>query len=106
MKAQSWKTVRARAVSEGQVNEEHVQQIKQQVTLELQAQKLAELRRAAGLNQQELAKRLGITQSRVSRIERGELDRTELSTLRAFVQALGGKLEVVIQLEDEHFTLN
>ena len=106
MKAQSWKNVRARAVTEERVNETHVQEVKQRMMHDLQAQKLAELRRAAGLNQQELAERLGMTQTPVSPIERGELERTELSTLRAFVQALGGKLEVVIQLEGEQFTLN
>ncbi len=78
MKAQSWKNVRARAVTEERVNETHVQEVKQRMMHDLQAQKLAELRRAAGLNQQELAERLGMTQSRVSRIERGELERTEL----------------------------
>jgi Lsr2 len=36
---------------------------------------------------------LGVSQSRISRIERGELDRAEIATLRSYVEALGGEVE-------------
>ena len=36
---------------------------------------------------------MGVTQARVSRIERGQLERTEVDTLAAYVKALGGKLK-------------
>jgi predicted XRE-type DNA-binding protein len=42
----------------------------------------------------EIARRLGVGQPRISQIERGDLNRAELSTLRAYVEALGGHLEV------------
>jgi hypothetical protein len=42
----------------------------------------------------------GVTQPRVSAIERGELDSVTLSTLRAYVRALGGKLRVVADFGD------
>jgi predicted XRE-type DNA-binding protein len=48
---------------------------------------------------------MGISQARVSAIERGQIDRTELSTLAAYVAALGGKLEIVADFGDEKLIL-
>lgn len=59
---------------------------------------LRELRHARTLTQQRLAKRLGIKQDGVSRIEqRSDL---LLSTLREYVAAMGGKLELVARFPD------
>jgi len=43
---------------------------------------------------------MGVSQSRVSSIERGEMSRTELGTLDAYVSAMGGRLRVVAEFED------
>ena len=48
---------------------------------------------------------MGVTQPRVSAIERGELDTVTLSTLRAYVHALGGKLRVVADFGDQEYRL-
>ena len=72
---------------------------------EVRAHRLAEIREAYGLNQTTVADRLGISQSRVSRIERGDLDNAQVATLRAFVQALGGELEVAATFGDERITI-
>ena len=48
---------------------------------------------------------LGVSQSRVSRIERGDMDRTEIATVRAYVGALGGEVEIVAKFGDERFTI-
>ncbi len=53
---------------------------------------LAELREAMRITQVELAKRLRITQATLSRLERGR--DPKFTTLRNFVRALGGRLEV------------
>ncbi len=60
---------------------------------------LNELRRARALSQEALAERLGATQPEVSRIE----SRTDmyLSTLRRFVEAMGGELVIVAQFPDD-----
>ncbi len=50
---------------------------------------LVEARQAAGLTQVELAKRLGVTQSQVARIEKRGYDAYTLTTLRRYVRALG-----------------
>ena len=53
---------------------------------------LQELRQARALSQQELAEVLGLNQATISKLER----RTDmyLSSLRRFVEAMGGELEV------------
>ncbi|HLG73979.1 MAG TPA: XRE family transcriptional regulator [Chloroflexota bacterium] len=50
---------------------------------------LAEARQASGLTQVELAKRLGVSQAQVARIEKRGYDAYTLNTLRRYVQALG-----------------
>jgi transcriptional regulator with XRE-family HTH domain len=56
---------------------------------------LAEARTRAGLTQTEVAERLGIGQSDVSKLERRSDVR--LSTLRAYARAIGARLYVGIQ---------
>lgn len=50
---------------------------------------LVEARQAAGLTQAEVAKRLGVSQAQVARIEKRGYDAYTLTTLRRYVQALG-----------------
>jgi DNA-binding XRE family transcriptional regulator len=50
---------------------------------------LVEARQAAGLTQAELARRLGVSQAQVARIEKRGYDAYTLSTLRRYVDALG-----------------
>ena len=55
---------------------------------------LAQIRAPRGLSQAEIGTRLGMNQSEVSRLERrGDL---RLSTLRSYVDALGGALHLVV----------
>lgn len=60
---------------------------------------LAALRRGRDLTQQAIAGRLGMTQSDVSKLER----RTDirLSTLRAYIRATGGDLQVIAKYRDD-----
>jgi DNA-binding XRE family transcriptional regulator len=58
----------------------------------LDALALAELRAQRGVTQQDVAGKLGVTQANISRIEHEE--DLYLSTLRGYVAALGGELEV------------
>lgn len=50
---------------------------------------LVEARQAAGLTQAEMAKRLGVSQAQVARIEKRGYDAYTLNTLRRYIQALG-----------------
>jgi len=69
----------------------------------VRAYRLAEIRRRQQRTQVEVARHMGVDQSRVSRIERGE--NIELATLRAYVEALGGRVKVVADFGDEQLTL-
>lgn len=68
---------------------ERIEQRKEQLRQEMT---LAELRRAFSLTQNTLAKTLNVKQAKISKIE----NRADMlvSTLRNFVQAMGGDLEV------------
>ena len=59
---------------------------------------LAEIRKALELTQQQLAASLGLTQPGISRIE-NEAD-LFVSTLRNYVEALGGELEITAVFEE------
>jgi transcriptional regulator with XRE-family HTH domain len=71
---------------------EELRQIDEEIEGELLEMELRALREAIGLTQDELAKRVEITQSQLSKMERGEDHR--ISTLRRYVGALGGSLEI------------
>jgi DNA-binding XRE family transcriptional regulator len=60
---------------------------------------LAELRRQRGLTQTELAPRLGISQSDLSKLERRSDIR--LSTLRSYLESLGGRLRIHFETPEE-----
>ena len=59
---------------------------------------LQELRQARALSQEELAEVLGLNQATISKLER----RTDmyLSSLRRFVEAMGGELEISANFPD------
>jgi DNA-binding XRE family transcriptional regulator len=57
---------------------------------------LAQLRRELGLTQAQLAPRVGISQSDLSKLERRRDVR--LSSLRSYARALGGKLRILFDL--------
>jgi predicted XRE-type DNA-binding protein len=55
--------------------------------------------------QVQVAEAMGVTQARVSRIEKGQLERSEVDTLAAYVKALGGKPKIVAEFGDETYVL-
>jgi DNA-binding Xre family transcriptional regulator len=57
--------------------------------------RLAEMGRRLGITQAQVAARMGITQGRVSAIEHAKPGTIELRTLAAYVEALGGRLEII-----------
>lgn len=74
----------------------NVKQLRAQMRVD--EMRLHELRRALRLSQQTLARRLKTDQAQISRLEQ----RTDLfvSTLRRYVEALGGQLEIVATFPD------
>jgi transcriptional regulator with XRE-family HTH domain len=60
--------------------------------------RLAEVRKARGLTQQQVADRMGVTKGRVSQIEQGKISGQDV--LVRFAEALGGKLHQAIYFDD------
>lgn len=98
--ARTWGEVKAEALASGLIDEERVAAARERTLDALRAYRLAEIRRAHRLTQKALAAGMKVSQARVSTIERGRLDKTELGTLQAYVEALGGHLKVVAEFGD------
>ena len=72
---------------------------------EVRAYRLRELREMMAMTQTDVAETLEISQKRVSEIERGDVDRTKVDTLRRYADALGGTLRVEVQVGDETYQI-
>ena len=99
--ARSWTDVRRDASEAGLIDEQRVENARKEMTGEVRAYRLAEIRKGQHVSQKTLATGMHVSQARVSNIERGELSRTELGTLQAYVEALGGHLKIVADFGDE-----
>lgn len=66
---------------------------------------LAEQRARLGLTQVQVAERMGVLQEQVSAIERAEPGATEVRTLAGYVEALGGRLEIIADIGGERVVL-
>ena len=63
---------------------------------------LAEVRRARGLTQQQVAEQMGVTKGRVSQIEQGKISGQDV--VARFAVALGGRLHQAIYFDDGDIT--
>jgi DNA-binding XRE family transcriptional regulator len=92
-----WTDIRADHVARAG-GEEAVEAGKQELLAEVLGHRLAEVRRARGLTQQQVAERMGITKGRVSQIEQGKISGQDV--LARFAAALGGRLHQAIYFDD------
>ncbi|MEN3613330.1 helix-turn-helix transcriptional regulator [Plantactinospora sp. ZYX-F-223] len=99
--ANSWKDVRARA----NLDEKRVAEHRDRLVAEVRAARLADIRKRHDLSQQQVADRMGVSQARVSAIEKGELPATEVGTIGKYIAALGGQLTIVADFGDEKLVL-
>ena len=72
---------------------------------EVRAYRLRELREMLAMTQTDVAEVLEISQKRVSEIERGDVDRTQVDTLRRYADAIGGTLKVEVQVGDQTYQI-
>lgn len=89
---------------EAKMRPEALARAKERAKVAMAEMLLAEIRKAAGLTQEELAASLGIKQPTLSRLEsQGDM---QISTLRRLIQALGGELEIIAHMPggDIHLT--
>ena len=87
-----WRTLRSAMSPEAQAR------VEARVRDTLAAMPLAEIRKAVGMTQTELAETLDVAQGSVSKIE-NQAD-MYLSTLRKYVHALGGELHLTAEFPD------
>jgi DNA-binding XRE family transcriptional regulator len=59
---------------------------------------LVEARQQAGLTQQQMAERIGVSQAQVARIEKEGYDAYTLNTLRRYVAALGDEFSLEVRI--------
>jgi DNA-binding XRE family transcriptional regulator len=98
----SWDEVQHELLTDEQIAESD--QRAQRLLAQVYAYRLAEIRKRRGLTQTEVAHRMGVSQRRVSAIEHGAEQATR-TTLAAYVAALGGRLRLVAEFEDESLAL-
>jgi predicted XRE-type DNA-binding protein len=103
--ARRWPAVRKDLAEAGLLDEKRVENARKDMTEEVRAYRLAEVRRSQHVRQVDVAGQMDVSQARVSKIEKGDLSRTELGTLESYVRALGGKLRVVADFGDESLTV-
>ncbi|WP_433495031.1 helix-turn-helix domain-containing protein [Micromonospora sp. CA-248089] len=92
-----WQDIRADHVSRAG-GEGAVDAGKQELLAHVIGHRLAEVRRARGLTQQQVADRMGVTKGRVSQIEQGKISGQEV--VARFAAALGGRLHQAIYFDD------
>jgi DNA-binding XRE family transcriptional regulator len=97
----AWNDIRAGHVARAG-GEEAVEAGKRQMLAEVVGHRLAEIRRARGLTQQQLADRMGVSKGRISQIERGKISRQDV--LARYAAALGGRLHQAIYFDDGDIT--
>ena len=105
MKAYRWQDVKAELQCTGRYNAEQVAEHQKRMPSEVRAHRLAEIRETYGLRQEDVAEKMGVSQSRVSRMERDDLERAGIATIRDYVEALGGEVEVLAIFGDERIVI-
>lgn len=92
-----WSDIRSRHV-ERAGGEQAVEAGKQELVATLVGHRLAEVRRARGLTQQQVADHMGVTKGRISQIEQGKVSGQDI--VARYAAALGGRLHQAIYFDD------
>ncbi|HEY5990311.1 MAG TPA: XRE family transcriptional regulator [Streptosporangiaceae bacterium] len=102
MAEEHWPTLaEIEAADKARIDEAKVAEHRERMRAAQRAYRLAEIRRARGLTQTELAAEMHVSQRRVSAVEHGQLGRAQLGTVASYVEALGGRVEIVADFGDE-----
>ncbi|EWM14313.1 helix-turn-helix domain-containing protein [Kutzneria sp. 744] len=108
--ARSWKEVKADKAAIDQANGRDVDAARATARNRVEAYvlgfRLGQLREQARVTQTELARRMGVSQPRVSQLEQGDLNQLTVDTVRRYAEALGGQLKIVVDFEDHDVTVS
>jgi DNA-binding XRE family transcriptional regulator len=97
-----WTDIRADIVASAG-GEQVVAEARRRNQAYIDGHRLAERRKMLGLTQTGVAERMGVTKSRVSQIERGEVSTVE--AIARYVQALGGQIQISAVFGDDLYIL-
>ena len=98
MAVHKWSDIKRKRFSE-----KEIEASRQQAEDEVLEMNLRALREVSGKTQTEIAELVKMTQSQLSRLE--HRDDHLVSTLRRYVEALGGELEVIARFDDKSVRL-
>jgi DNA-binding XRE family transcriptional regulator len=106
--SRNWRDVKAqaRAVDPERDRAERVERrarMRRELLASVSGAQLADIRRQLGLTQVQLAEAAGLSQARISQIERGTV--TSLETLHGYVTGLGGHLDIVARIGNIHLNV-
>jgi transcriptional regulator with XRE-family HTH domain len=87
------------------VNRDVVNAHKERMREEMRATKLRELREALNLSQIDLASLLHVSQNSVSKLERGDIERAKIETIRRYIEAIGGALRIEVEVGEERIQI-
>lgn len=85
-------------LAEGGVTAEEYQASLNEEKLKALSFSLKDIRKAQGLTQTDIAKRLKVSQIRISQLENGKLEKVQLNTLNSYLQAVGVEMTIKVDL--------
>ena len=85
---------------------EQVARLADDMRKEVRLYRLRELREQAKLTQQAMAQEFHVSQNSVSKLERGNIDHTQMRTLKKYVETLGGSLKVEATFGDTSYRIS
>jgi len=101
----TWEQIRQASIDAGHLDPKRLEALARWQLDRVRAHRLAEVRKALGMSQVDLAEAMHVSRARVSKIERGDLATAQVGTLRAYVRALGGEVELVARFGDERIVV-
>jgi predicted transcriptional regulator len=104
MRLHRWEDIKKKSKLSPARREHVARGARAEITAELLEGDLRAVREIAGKTQVQVAKLLETTQSELSRLE--HRDDYKLSTLRRYIEALGGELEIVAKFGDKMVRLH
>ena len=87
------------------ISDEKMNRARQETQAIIDAYNLKEARKISNMTQVQVAREIGVSQNRVSRMENGDMNAMSIDSLRRYVTALGGELTLVADLPSGKVTL-
>lgn len=80
------------------IRDQEVQDAKDRMVEQMRLYELKEARKARDITQKQLAESMGVSQKRISVLESGDVEHVEVSTLKRYLEGIGGNLHITASL--------